>query len=130
MELALGRDPVVCRWNSNRMRQHLKSCLKKDSFPILGMRRIIVLGHEFGARYWKKVYCIPVCRMTNDKEKATISFDKCHGWFHYNCVNLNKEESFSDKKWSGENCQTFFAKLTVNTIHLTYTSDYNLCIQF
>ena len=113
-ELALGRDPVVCRWDSDRIRRHLKSCLEEGvmkSFPMLGKRRV-TLGSRVRRTILERVYCIPVCRMPNDKEKAMISCDKCHGWFHYNCVNLNKEETFSAKNWSCEKCDTFFATLT------------------
>ena len=42
-ELAFGRDPVVCRWDSNRVRQHLKSCLEEGvmkGFSTLGKRRV------------------------------------------------------------------------------------------
>ena len=78
-ELALGRDPVVCRWDTTRMRQHLKSCLEKglmNSFPMLGTRRI-TLGSRVRHTILEKVYCIPKCRMPNDKGEAMISCDKC-----------------------------------------------------
>ena len=101
-ELALGKDPVLCCWDIRKIRQHLKVCLEEGvmkRFPTLGRRRI-PLGAGVRHTVLEKVYCIPACRMPNDKNKAMIFCDKCHGWFHYDCVDLNKDDSFSKEKWS------------------------------
>ena len=111
-ELALGRDPVVCRWDGGRMREHLKTCLEEGvmkSFPTLGKKRV-----PFGSRVrntvLERLYC--TCRMPNDKTRPMISCDNCHGWFHNDCVNLANEESCSDMKWSCMKCKQFFEKLS------------------
>ena len=111
-ELALGGDPASCRWDTKKIRQHLKTCLEEGTmrrFPTLGQRRV-----AFGARVRhtvrEEVFCISSCRMPNESDRAMISCDSCKAWFHIDCVKLNKDDSFSFS-WNCNNCQTFFEKL-------------------
>ena len=111
-ELACGKDPAVCRWDTDRMRQHLKQCLEEGvikRFPTLQRKRV-ALGSRVRRTLLERIFCISACRMPNDKSRAMICCDKCRNWFHHDCVNLNKEDSFSTDTWSCENCENFLAK--------------------
>ena len=106
-ELAHTSDPVACRWDCKRMRQHLLSCLEKGemtTFPKVGRRRV-----PFGMRVHKffkeEIYC--VCRMPNDKSKMMIQCYNCFKWFHCDCMSLPAKESYKDKKWMCIICQDF-----------------------
>lgn len=111
-ELALGGDPASCRWDTKKMRQHLKACLEKGTmvhFPTIGRRRI-ALGSRVRRTVLERVFCIASCRMPNEKNRAMISCDRCKAWFHIDYVNLDKDDSFSFS-WNCSNCKTFFEKL-------------------
>ena len=88
------------------------SCLeigKMTSFPKLGTRKI-AFGSRSRRTVMEKVYCIPRCRMPNDKSKSMILCDRCGGWFHHKCVNLDEEKSPS--KWSCEKCRNTLAEVS------------------
>ena len=100
-ELVLGRDPVLCYWKIQDMRQHLIRCLENkelSSFP--GKTRRIPPGSKTKLIVTEKVYCI--CRMINDPSLPMIKCDKCHNWYHLNCLNV--DECDCAKKWFCINC--------------------------
>ena len=95
-ELALGGDPASVRWDTKKMRQHLKSCLEEGTmrhFPMLGRRRV-ALGARVRQTVLERVFCIASCRMPNDKNRAMISCDCCKAWFHIDCMELTQKIHF------------------------------------
>lgn len=84
-ELALGKDPRLCYWDTTRMRIHLIQCLeqgKMESFPQKEHRRI-PLGNQCKKTMSIKIFCI--CRMPNDTSKAMVKCDSCQKWMHKEC---------------------------------------------
>ena len=112
-ELALGHDPATCQWDTANMRPHLKACFEQGMmtpFPTLGRLRV-PLGSRVRHTVLEKVYCIPSCRMPNEKKRGMIFCDTCHSWFHFPCVSLDPEDHMSSSTWSCPKCQDFLEHL-------------------
>ena len=104
-ELALGRDPHLCYWDTTQMRSHLIKCLeqgKMESFPQKKCRRI-----PPGNRYKKtmpiKSYC--KCRMPNETSKAMVKCDSCRKWVHKECMGLDPTMSVENTVWYCSLCK-------------------------
>ena len=103
-ELAAGGDPVICLWDSEKMRSHLMVCLENkrmERFPTIGSRSI-----RFGTRIRKsvteRIYC--VCRFPNDTNKEMIQCQCCKKWFHTSCVSLPAYTDIKQLNWECSDC--------------------------
>jgi len=103
-ELALGRDPRLCYWDTTRMRIHLIQCLeqgKMESFPQKEHRRI-PLSNQYKKTMSIKIFCI--CRMPNDTSKAMVKCDSCRKWMHKECMGLDQAASV-EAVWYCSSCK-------------------------
>ena len=103
-ELALGKDPLLCYWDTTQMRCHLIRCIEQgtmESFPQKKHRRI-PLGNQYKKTMSTKIYC--VCRMPNQTSKAMIKCDSCGKWMHKECMGLDQMALVEDV-WYCNSCK-------------------------
>lgn len=113
-ELVAGNDPAGYHWDTAKMRPHLLACFEQGSmtpFPKLGRRRI-PFGSRVRVSVLEKVFCIPTCRMPNDKDRGMTSCDSCPGWFHFDCVQLDEKDSSSTETLDVPKMRRFPSQLT------------------
>lgn len=111
-ELAHGTDPVLCRWDGERMRQHLIQCLESGyltHFPTLGKRRV-PLGMRVRKSIVEDIYC--VCRMPNDLTRAMIKCKNCKKWYHNDCMSLDLDKTYSETKWVCSVCEDILKEVS------------------
>ncbi len=108
-ELAYEKDPVMCSWDTQQMRQHLISCLEQGQmhrFPIKKIRRI-GLGMRIRSSTKESIYCF--CRMPDDRSTPMIQCGSCKKWYHLACMALDEDGSYSDVNWVCSSCNDFFS---------------------
>ena len=104
-ELAHGRDPLLCTWNTCQMREHLFSCIergKMEQFPLMRPRRIPV-GKSYKKSVVENIYC--TCRLPNDPTIAMICCDECGKWYHKRCEGIGLNVNMKNKMWHCTTCK-------------------------
>ena len=111
-ELAYRRDPVLCVWDVDVMREHLLKCLEKgeiSGFPTIKRRRV-GLGARIRRSIEVTIYCL--CRKPEDEvDGKMIACDVCDRWYHLKCVELDADKDYSDVKWTCLNCHEVYEKM-------------------
>ena len=89
-ELAFGKDPLLCLYDTEVMQIHLLQYLesrKLERFPLKRPRKIPI-GNHIRNTYKVKVYCI--CHMPNNPHKA---------------MGLAVDDSLKGKDWHCNSCR-------------------------
>ena len=104
-ELVAGGSPTTCKWDVEKMRQHLKLCFQKKElteFPKYGERRVHPAS-QFKQVVKEKIHC--ECRMPRDpRNKEMIECVKCMQLFHKECCGVG-DLAERGKYWACSSCK-------------------------
>lgn len=104
-ELVAGGSPTTCKWDVEKMRQHLKLCFQKKElteFPKCGERRVHPAS-QFKQVVKEKIHC--ECRMPRDpRNKEMIECVKCMQLFHKECCGVG-DLAERGKYWACSSCK-------------------------
>ena len=100
-DICNGLNPCNVRFDQNKIRQHLATCLEKcqiSRFPVLGGRSSV-----------SKKPCILElhcsCRMPEEKGAEMAECDFCNVWYHRHCMDI-PSEVFGEQEipWKCKKC--------------------------
>lgn len=102
-ELVAEKDPAKCKWDVDRMREHLFHCFesqKLTSFPQIGERRVCP-GTPFKRVIIEQIFC--KCRMPIDPRLGMIKCSTCSKLFHHTCCGISGKLP-KDHAWTCHLC--------------------------
>jgi len=88
--LLRGLDPVNMVFNQEFLRTHMISCLESgfvDPFPVICQRTV---RRQYVRQNTVSLYC--KCRTSYVRGDQMVACNKCHSWFHCQCVGLTQED--------------------------------------
>ena len=100
-DICNGLNPCNVRFDQNKIRQHLATCLEKcqiSRFPVLG-------GRSSGSKKPLMVELHCSCCMPEEKGTEMAECDFCNVWYHRHCMDI-PSEVFGEQEipWKCKKC--------------------------